>query len=132
MLPGAEAVLYTIARRGSPDFANGDIAVFSLSSGESKVLVNGGSSPHYVPTGHIVYAFAGSLRAVGFDLDKLGLTLETRPIFGLSQKALRKDFDGDVPPELGVARSVDVTYSARAERRDDFVGAEACSGGEMH
>ena len=33
--------------------------------------MSGGSYPKYVPTGHLVYAFAGTLRAVPFDLDRL-------------------------------------------------------------
>jgi len=32
------------------------------------VLVRGGSHAHYVPSGHLVYAAAGTLRAVAFDL----------------------------------------------------------------
>ena len=36
-----------------------------------RVLVRGGSHAHYVPSGHLVYAAAGTLRAVPFDLARL-------------------------------------------------------------
>ena len=103
VLPGAEAVLYTMARRGSPDLDNGDIAVFSLSTGESKALVNGGSSPHYVPTGHIVYAVAGSLRAVGFDPDTLEVTSDPVPV-------LANVATGDISAMFDVARDGSLVY----------------------
>ena len=43
----------------------------SLEGGDPKVLNLRGSQPRYVPTGHIVYGVDGTLRAVGFDLDRL-------------------------------------------------------------
>ena len=36
-----------------------------------KILVRGGSQAQYVPSGHLVYAAAGTLRAVAFDLKRL-------------------------------------------------------------
>ncbi len=67
ILPGSEAVLFTIIDESSVD--NAQIAVLSLDSGETKVLVPGGSNPRYVPTGHIVFGVDRTLYAVGFDLD---------------------------------------------------------------
>ena len=68
ILPGGDAVLFTITR--SP-INTSQIAVFSLDSGEQKVLVQGGSNPRYSSTGHLVYAVDGSLWAVRFDVDRL-------------------------------------------------------------
>ena len=42
------------------------------------------------------------------------------------------DLDGDVAPEAGIARTVDFAHAARTERRQHFVRAEACAGGEWH
>ena len=50
---------------------NAQIAVLDLQTGTSKVLIRGGSHAHYVPTGHLVYGVAGTLRAVAFDLGRL-------------------------------------------------------------
>ncbi|MBI3049747.1 MAG: serine/threonine-protein kinase [Acidobacteria bacterium] len=70
VLPGGEAVLFTIVPTAG-GIENAQIAVLDLRTREQKVLVAGGSHSHYVPTGHIVYGVAGTLRAVAFDVDAL-------------------------------------------------------------
>ena len=77
VLPGSKAVLFTILRRPVEGSA---IAVLSLPTGESKVLIPGGSHPRYAPTGHIVYGIDGRLRAVAFDLQTLEVTSDPVPI----------------------------------------------------
>jgi len=77
ILPGSTAVLFTIIG-GSVEGAQ--IALLSLDSGETKVLIPGGSNPRYAPTGHIVYGVGGTLRAVGFDLDNLEVTTDPVPV----------------------------------------------------
>ena len=69
-LPGGEAVLFTIVPL-TLEIDNAQVAVLDLRTGMSKVLIRGGSDAHYVPTGHLVYAVAGTLRAVAFDLGRL-------------------------------------------------------------
>jgi eukaryotic-like serine/threonine-protein kinase len=75
MLPGGRAVLFTItAVTGGLDAAQ--LAVLDLQTGTRTVLVRGGSHAHYVPAGggdggYLVYAAAGTLRAVPFDLARL-------------------------------------------------------------
>ena len=71
VLPNGKGVLFT-AWSGSDDGSR--IAVVSLETGEITYLVPGGSNPHYSPTGHIVYGVGGTLRAVGFDAERLALT----------------------------------------------------------
>ena len=66
MLPDGESVLL---HRG-PDPSSGQIVVYSLESGEPKVLFDG-VFPRYVSTGHIVYTVDDVLFAVPFDLDTL-------------------------------------------------------------
>ena len=78
-LPGGGAVLFTIYPAiGGPD--NAQVAVLDLQTGTSKVLIRGGSHAHYVPTGHLVYGVAGTLRAVPFDLERLELTGTPAPV----------------------------------------------------
>ena len=85
LLPGGHGVLFTItALSGGLDAAQ--VAVLDPQTGTRKILVRGGSHAHYVPSGlgsperaereggHLVYATAGTLRAVAFDL----ATSETR------------------------------------------------------
>ena len=50
---------------------NRNYETWYLATGTHKVLVRGGSHAHYVPSGHLVYAAAGTLRAIGFDLARL-------------------------------------------------------------
>ena len=69
-LPGGRSVLFTITAAVS-DITNAQIAVLDLRTLTSKVLISGGSDAHYVPTGHLIYGAAGTLRAVGFDLERL-------------------------------------------------------------
>ena len=73
LLPGGRALLFTItAITGGLDAAQ--VVVLDLLTGTRTVLVQGGSHAHYVTSGHLVYAAAGALRAVPFDL----ATLKTR------------------------------------------------------
>ena len=67
-LPGSQAVLFTILHAGGIDSA--EIAVLDLTTGTHKVILTGGSAPRYLPSGHLVYGAAGSLRAVAFDLER--------------------------------------------------------------
>ena len=63
--------------------------------------------------------------------DGLGLALEARQGVGVGSERLRQHLDGDVPVELPVARPIDLSHAPGAERREDLVGAEACSGCEV-
>ena len=76
VLPGGRAVLFTIlSAPGAIERAQ--IAVLNLDTGEQRLLFSEGSAPRYSPTGHIVYGIGGTLRAVGFDLDRLEVTNPT-------------------------------------------------------
>jgi hypothetical protein len=55
-LPGAKAVLYTVASAESESFDDAHIAVYSPRTGQKKVLVEGGTHPRYSRSGHLVYA----------------------------------------------------------------------------
>jgi serine/threonine-protein kinase len=71
ILPGNQALLFTITLiSGGMDASQ--IAVLDLRTKTStpKIVVRGGSQAQYVPTGHLVYAAGGTLRAVAFDLDR--------------------------------------------------------------
>ncbi len=72
-LPGGEAILFTVDTGGS--FDNADIAVLSLTTGETTTLIRGGTNAHYSPTGHIVFGRGGALLAAPFDADTLEVTL---------------------------------------------------------
>jgi eukaryotic-like serine/threonine-protein kinase len=69
-LPGSKAVLFTItATTGGIDTSQ--VAVLDFRTGTQKILIQGGSQARYVRSGHLVYVAAGTVRAVGFDLERL-------------------------------------------------------------
>ena len=72
ILPDGKTLLFTLA--SGTDWDRSEVVVQSLATGARKVVVRGGSDARYVPTGHLVYAVAGTILAVPFDL----ASLETR------------------------------------------------------
>ena len=62
--------------------------------------------------------------------DRLRLALEPGQRVGIGGDGLREDLDRDVPVQLRVPRPVDLPHPARAERREDLVGAETRPGCE--
>lgn len=71
-LPGGRAVLFTIlSATGGLDQAH--IAVLDVEAATVKVLIQGGTHAHYVPSGHLLFASAGALHAVAFDLARLAV-----------------------------------------------------------
>ncbi|HLQ76715.1 MAG TPA: protein kinase [Terriglobia bacterium] len=78
-LPGGHAVLFTIIPlNGQP--GTGQIAVYDFATRKSTIVVPSGTDAHYVPTGHLVYAAGGSLRAIRFDLGTLKTVGESKVV----------------------------------------------------
>jgi eukaryotic-like serine/threonine-protein kinase len=71
VLPNGRSVLFTVWS-GTLDSAS--VAVLSLDTQRVEPLQLRGTSPRYSPTGYLLYATNGSLRAVGFDADRLTVT----------------------------------------------------------
>jgi serine/threonine-protein kinase len=127
VLPGGRAVLYTVVAFGAID--NAEIAVLDVETGASTTLIRGGMHPEFVETGHIVYAAAGSLRAVGFDPERLALVGDAVPVveqvatlpngaaeFSLSRNGILAYVPGSFAG-LGVSRSlVTVDRQGREQR----------------
>jgi serine/threonine-protein kinase len=103
-LPGGQALLYSERPGGGEGGDASRIVVRNMASGEERVLVSGGSFPQYLPTGHLVYAFDGTLRIVGFDLDRLAVVGTPRPVL---EGVVTKDEGG---AEFHVARDGSLVY----------------------
>jgi serine/threonine-protein kinase len=72
-LPGGQALLFTItATSGGLD--NAQIAILDLRTGNYTTVLRGGHDARYVPSGHLVYGAAGTIRAVPFDLERRAVT----------------------------------------------------------
>jgi len=73
-LPSGKAILFTVGMADSYSYDDADIGVLSLDTGKKRILVRGGTSPRYSPSGHLIYARGGTLLAVPFDPEKLEVT----------------------------------------------------------
>jgi eukaryotic-like serine/threonine-protein kinase len=79
-LPSGRAVLFTVGMADNYSYDDANIEVLSLGTGEKKILIEGGSSARYSPSGHLIYARGGKLLAVAFDPDKLQVTGRPFPV----------------------------------------------------
>jgi serine/threonine-protein kinase len=80
VLPGGKDVLFTIQLGSAANYDDARIVLLSLQTGKWRTLVQGGTYARYVSSGHIVYAHAGSLVAVPFDLSRLEVTGSPVPV----------------------------------------------------
>ena len=69
VLPGGKAVLFTVWT--GPGWDEQQIQLKIVATGERRLLVRGGETGSYMPTGHVVYERAGTLMAVPFDIARL-------------------------------------------------------------
>ena len=67
-----------------------------------------------------------------FSAEAARLVCETPQSLAVRAELLGEDLDRYVAVELGVFREVHLAHPARAEGRQDFVGAEATSCGQCH
>jgi serine/threonine-protein kinase len=67
LMPDGQTVLFTVGATTTGELDAASIAMLDLRSGRVTVLLRGGSHAQYVPSGHLVYAAAGAMRAIRFD-----------------------------------------------------------------
>jgi serine/threonine-protein kinase len=91
VLPGRTGVLFTVGTATISTFDDARIEVLDTRTGARRVLLEGGSDARYVPTGHLVYARAGSLLAVPFDIEGLELRGPAVPVL---QGVITSPLDG--------------------------------------
>ena len=114
VLPDRRGVLFTIAGPGNAD--NARVAVLDLKTGKWKTLVRGGSGAEYVDHssgagqgGYLLYATAGTLRAVRFD--PVRMEVQSDPVTVVDQLMIKPSGAANyavsrstlvyVPPEAG-------------------------------
>jgi len=84
LLPGGRGILFAVGGAQNPR-----IAVASLNGADRKNLVAPGTGPRYAPTGHLIYAMAGTLFAVPFDVNTLTVANNAAPVLqGVLQTAV--------------------------------------------
>ncbi len=80
LLPGGDAVLFTVLRGGAGAVRDGEIAVHSLTSGQRTIIAQGASDARYVEPGHLIYGARNALMAVKFDVRQLTVTGAAVPV----------------------------------------------------
>ncbi len=102
LLPDGNAVLFAVGTVGSWDDAQ--IVAQSLSSGRRSLLVQGGTHPHYLKSGHLLYAHGGALMAVPIDAKSLKISgTPTRVLDNVMQSS-------DGAAQAAIADSGDAVY----------------------
>jgi len=79
-LPGGRAVLFNIIPSDISSYNDARIAVLSLDTGKITTLLDGGTSPRFSQSGHLVYVRSGSLIAVPFDPVRLEIRGQSRSV----------------------------------------------------
>ncbi len=77
-LPGGRTILFTVGTVGS--WNDAQIVAQSLATGERTVLVQGGSNPRYLASGHLLYVRNGVIMSVRFDANGLRVNGAAAPI----------------------------------------------------
>jgi len=72
VLPDGKWLLYSTSQGSNPDYH--EIRAVSLETGQSSVVLQGGSNPRYLPSGHLLFTRTGGLMAARFDLDSRKVT----------------------------------------------------------
>ena len=101
-LPGGNAMLFAVLKRGRPDEAQ--IVAQRFDTGERKVLVEGGTYPSYVSTGQLLFVRAGKLMAVPFNAESLETTGAPVP----AGQNVMQTIEGAA--EFGLSRSGSLIY----------------------
>jgi len=93
--------------------SDAELGVLSIKTRTWHTILSNASKAHYVPTGHLVYAHAGTLMAVPFDLKSLSVT---GPPVQVVHEVLTDPDDGY--GGMAVARSENLVYVRGPERTD--------------
>lgn len=79
-LPGGNEILITVGTTDSETFDEAHIAVINTQTGSLKTVMEGGTHPRYSPSGHLLFARAGTILAVRFDPKILKASSEPFPV----------------------------------------------------
>jgi serine/threonine-protein kinase len=109
LLPDDDTVLFATVVSSNWDAAQ--IVAQSLSTGKRTVLIQGGRSAHYLPTGHLIYALGDGLFAVAFDRDTLTVSGGAVPVAHSVMRTANTD-----SPNYGIAANGTLAYVSGTDR----------------
>ena len=112
VLPGGEAVLFTVWNSSRRRWSEAEVVVESLVTGDRRVLVEGGANPIYAPSGHLLYVRLGVLWAAPFDVTTLELTGRGVPVLEeITQAAeISNVFHNTGAAQLSLSASGELVY----------------------
>ena len=103
ILPGGKAAIVSNPLRGG-------VGVLLFETGEFRLLVERAGGGRYAPSGHLVFARAGTLLAVPFDLKELAVTGPESVIL----EGVRMDPAGPVMPQAAFSHDGTLVYAPGA------------------
>ena len=115
VLPGGDAVLFTVTYNWLPQWKDTQVAVYSRRTGARKVLITGGADGRYLPSGHLVYARKGVLLAAPFDLERLEVTGPSVAVGGVLQQNYGTDIGS---AQFRVSQSGTLVYISPVVRQE--------------
>ena len=116
VLPGGDAVLFTITHNWLPQWKDTQIAVYSRRTNARKVLITGGADGRYLSSGHLVYAREGVLLAAPFDLERLEVTGPSVAVGGVLQQNYGTDIGS---AQFRVSQSGTLVYISPVARQEE-------------
>jgi hypothetical protein len=112
ILPGGKGVVFTALNGFGWDESR--VELLRLDTKERTVLVRGGHTGRYVPSGHLIYYRAGSLLAVPFDLAQMQVT-GTAPV--KVADGVRQSAGGTVGAVYSVSAGGTLAYVSASPRQ---------------
>jgi eukaryotic-like serine/threonine-protein kinase len=109
VLPGGRGTMFTLT--SGAFFDKPRLVVQTSGPVERKTLIEGATDGRYLPTGHIVYAVAGNLLAVSFDVRSLQVTGTPVPVIeGVARTALTATGSVTGTAQWNVSRTGSLVY----------------------
>jgi hypothetical protein len=101
VLPGGDAVLFTVTRTRYPKWHETQIAAYSRSTRAQSIVLDGGADARYAQSGHLIYVREGVLMAVPFNLRQVKVTGSA---VGLVPNIMQAAYDRFATSESGAAQ----------------------------
>jgi predicted Ser/Thr protein kinase len=120
-LAGGKVLLFATARNQA-NWANAQVAVQSVRTGQRRNLIQGGTQPRYAPSGHLIYAQGGNLMAMPFDPQRLTATGAAVPVV---EGVLQSPVSGDAQYSFSPAGSLVYVSGAFSRPKADWCGSVA-------
>jgi eukaryotic-like serine/threonine-protein kinase len=132
---GGDWVLFTLRPANTASWDTARVVAQSTSTGERKVLIEGGTDARYLPTGHLIYVLRGTVLAVPFDVARRAVlggpvalvegVMQITGQTGAAQFSVSRDGTLVYLPATAAATALRALVWVDRRGREDLVGAPA-------